>query len=67
MEHIAALAEVSPDTVKRATGQARMLGLVTVEERRVDRRRNDTNIVRVVSREWNAWLRLRLPRSRLGG
>lgn len=68
--HIAALAGVSETTAKRALRQARTLGLVTVEERRLSRSRNDTNVLRVASREWAAWLRLRLPRgnhSGLGG
>src|SRR3954447_25476395 len=55
---IAALAGVSINTVKRALRQARALGLVTIEERRLSRFRNDTNVVRVVSREWLSWLRL---------
>ena len=38
--------------------EAVKLGLVTVEERRVTGFRNDTNIVRIVSPEWAAWLRL---------
>ena len=61
--HIAALAGVSERTVRRAFAQAKVLGLLIVEERRVSWNRNDTNVVRVVSREWGAWLRLRLPRS----
>ncbi|MGU3449621.1 hypothetical protein [Methylobacterium sp. 391_Methyba4] len=60
--HMAALAGVSETTAKRALRQARTLGLVTVEERRLSRSRNDTNVLRVASREWAAWLRLRLPR-----
>ena len=61
--NIAALAGVSERTVRRAFAQAKVLGLLNVEERRVSWNRNDTNVVRVVSREWCAWLRLRLPRS----
>jgi hypothetical protein len=55
---IAALASVSDATVKRALRQGRALGLITVEERRLSRFRNDTNVVRVISREWLSWLRL---------
>ncbi|WP_331308713.1 hypothetical protein [Methylobacterium oryzae] len=65
--HIAALAGVSNTTAKRALRQARTLGLVTVEERRLSRSRNDTNVLRVASREWAAWLRLRLPRANRAG
>src|SRR4051812_26030671 len=56
---VAALAGVSESTVKRALRQARALGLVTIEERRLSRFRNDTNVVRVISREWLSWLELR--------
>jgi hypothetical protein len=44
--------------VRNAIREAAKLGLVTVEERRVTGFRNDTNIVRIVSAEWAAWLRL---------
>ncbi len=64
---IAALAGVCATLVKRALRQAKLLGLVSVEERRLSRWRSDTNVVRVVSREWAAWLRLRLPRSNHSG
>jgi hypothetical protein len=64
---IAALAGVCATLVKRALRQAKLLGLITVEERRLSRWRSDTNVVRVVSREWAAWLRLRLPRSNHSG
>ena len=62
---IAALGGVSEATVKRALRQGRALGLITVEERRLSRFRNDTNVVRVISREWLSWLRL--GRSEGGG
>jgi Bacterial regulatory proteins, gntR family len=55
---IAALAGVSETTVRRALRQAKVLGFVTVEERRLSRFRNDTNVVSVISREWSSWLRL---------
>jgi hypothetical protein len=42
--------------VKNAIRTAARLGLVTVEERRREGRRNLSNVVRVVSREWRAWL-----------
>jgi hypothetical protein len=61
--HMAALAGVCLTVAKRALRQARLVGLVTVEERKVSRSRNDTNVVKVVSREWAAWLRLRLPQA----
>lgn len=55
---LAAIAGVSVSTVKRALRQARALGLIAVEERRVSAFRSDTNIIRLVSPEWRAWLRL---------
>ena len=56
--HLAAITGVAETTVRNAIREARKLGLVTVEERRVTGFRNDTNVVRIVSAEWTAWLRL---------
>ncbi len=56
--HLAAIVGVAETTVRNAIREAVKLGLVTVEERRVTGFRNDTNIVRIVSPEWAAWLRL---------
>lgn len=56
--NLAATAGVSETTVRNAIREAVRLGLVTVEERRVTSWRNDTNIVRIISAEWKAWLRL---------
>jgi DNA-binding transcriptional ArsR family regulator len=56
--HLAAIVGVAETTVRNAIREARKLGLVTVEERRVTSFRNDTNVVRIVSAEWTAWLRL---------
>ena len=58
IEHMAAIAGVGRSTVKNALREARRLGLITVEERKVTGWRNDTNVVRIVSSEWTAWLRL---------
>jgi transcriptional regulator NrdR family protein len=57
-EQVAAAAGVSRSTVKTALRQARLLGFITIEERRLARFRNDTNVVCIVSREWAAWLQL---------
>src|SRR5215212_8722424 len=66
--HIAALAGVSETTVRNALRAARGLGLLTIEGRRLTAWRNASNVVRIVSREWLAWLRLRAPKERaLGG
>ena len=58
IEHMAAVVGVSRSTVRNAIREARKLGLLAVEERRVAGRRSGTNIVRIVSPEWTAWLRL---------
>lgn len=58
IENLAAVAGVCRSTVKNAIREARKLGLITVEERAITGFRNDTNIVRIVSAEWLAWLRL---------
>jgi hypothetical protein len=55
---LAAIVGVAETTVRNAVREARKLGLITVEERRITGFRNDTNIVRIVSAEWLAWLRL---------
>lgn len=65
--HIAALAGVSRSTVRATIRHARALGHVTVEERRLSAWRNDSSIVRIVSREWLGWLRLVRRRDRHGG
>ena len=58
IDHIAAVAGVARSTVKNALRQARTLGLVTVEERKETAWRHLPNIVRIVSKEWQAWMRL---------
>ena len=58
---VAALAGVSETTVRRALRQAKALGFVTVEERRLSRFRNETNVVSIISNAWTSWLRLRSP------
>src|SRR3954469_9846302 len=65
--HLAALAGVSETTVRNALRAARGLGLLSIEERRLTAWRNAPNVVRVVSREWQAWLRLRAPKERARG
>src|SRR5205085_4179623 len=57
--HIAALAGVSETTVRNALRAARGLGLLSIEERRLTAWRNAANVVRLISREWLGWLRLR--------
>lgn len=58
---IAAVAGVSVSTVKRAVREAKRLGLIDVQERRVSWWRNDSNIITITSPTWVTWL------SRRGG
>lgn len=54
--HIAALAGVSETSVRNALREAKNLGLVAVEIRRMTAWRNESNVVTVVSPEWSSWL-----------
>lgn len=65
--HLAAVAGVSETTVRNALREARGLGMVTIEERRLTGWRSDTNVVRIVSAEWTAWLRLARRGDRVSG
>jgi hypothetical protein len=53
---LAARAGVCVTLARGAIKQARLLGLLTVEERRRRCDRNLANVVRIVSSEWTAWL-----------
>src|SRR4051794_18661045 len=56
VDEIAARTGVCRSLVKNALREAARLGLLTVEERRRAGRRNLPNVIRIVSREWRAWL-----------
>lgn len=56
LDAIAARAGVCRSTAQNALRQARLLGLLTVLERRRRGRPSLTNVVRIVSREWRLWL-----------
>src|SRR5215211_5994611 len=56
VDEIAARAGVCRRLVQNALREAARLGLVTVEERRREGRRNLPNVVRIVSKEWASWL-----------
>ena len=56
IDALAARAGVCRSMAKNAIRTAASLGLLTVEERRREGQRNLPNVVRVVSREWLAWL-----------
>ena len=62
--HIAALAGVCRSTVKTALREARMAGIITIEEWRITAWRNAPNTVRIVSPEWSTWIRMRTKRLR---
>jgi hypothetical protein len=64
--NLAAVAGVAETTVRNAIREAKRLGLVTVEERRLTGFRNDTNVVTIVSAEWIGWLRLTRRGTRVG-
>jgi hypothetical protein len=53
---IAARAGVGISTARNALRFAAREGLVTIEERRRDKKPNLSNVVRIVSREWTAWI-----------
>src|SRR5215218_2303528 len=57
-KEIADVAGVSVTTVKNAMRAARGLNIISIEERRLTAFRNASNVVRIVSPEWRAWLRL---------
>jgi hypothetical protein len=56
VDEVAARAGVCRSLAKNAIRTAARLGLVTVEERRREGRRNLPNVIRIVSREWRARL-----------
>src|SRR4051794_33432976 len=56
VDEIAARAGVCRRMVQTALREAARLGLLTVEERRREGRRNLPNVIRIVSKEWSSWL-----------
>jgi hypothetical protein len=56
IDELAARAGVCRSMVKNAIREAARLGLLTIEERRREGRRNLPNVVRIVSKEWTIWL-----------
>src|SRR4051812_8885178 len=56
VDELAARAGVCRRMVQNAIREAARLGLLTVEERRREGRRNLPNVVRIVSEEWTTWL-----------
>jgi hypothetical protein len=56
VDEIAARAGVCRRMVQNALREAARLGLLTIEERRREGRRNLPNVIRIVSKEWTMWL-----------
>src|SRR5215216_5951720 len=56
VDEIAARAGVCRSMVKNAIREAARLGLLTVQERRREGRRNLSNVIRIISKEWISWL-----------
>src|SRR3954469_15834429 len=56
VDELAARAGVCRSMVKNAIREAARLGLLTVQERRREGRRNLPNVVRITSKEWTIWL-----------
>ena len=56
VDELAARAGVCRRMVQNALREAARLGLLTIEERRREGRRNLPNVVRIVSKEWTSWL-----------
>ncbi|MET4601069.1 hypothetical protein ABIB90_000520 [Bradyrhizobium sp. JR4.1] len=57
IDKIAALAGVCRTTVQNAIHEARRLGLLKITERPQPGRKNLSNLVEIVSREWLAWIK----------
>src|SRR3954453_14861008 len=56
VDEIAARAGVCRRMVQNALREAARLGLLTLEGRRGDARRNLPNVIRIISKEWMTWL-----------
>src|SRR5215207_8920125 len=56
VDEIAARAGVCRRMVQNAIREAARLGLLTIEERRREGRRNLPNVIRIVAKQWTTWL-----------
>src|SRR3954469_16777140 len=56
IDELAARAGVCRRMVQNALKEAARLGLLTIEERRREGRRNLPNVIRTISKEWMTWL-----------
>lgn len=59
LDKIAAIAGVSRSTVKTALRQAKALGLLSIEHRPDRPFKHLSNVIRITSPEWQAWLSMR--------
>ncbi len=66
IDAIAAIAGTSRSVVKRALGEAKALGLITVTERPRPGQKHLPNVVKIVSLEWRTWIDRGPKRDRLG-
>ena len=66
IDAIAARAGVCRRLAQGAIRLAEGDGLLTIEERRHEGRRNSPNLIRIISREWQAWTKRRRPIRREG-
>src|SRR6195952_4659572 len=57
IDAIAARAGVCRRLAQNAIRLAEGDGLLTIQERRHQGRRSDPNLIRIISREWQAWMR----------
>lgn len=57
VDAIAARAGVSPSTMRNARRTAEQLGYISVEERRRQGQRNDTNRIMITDPSWQAWIK----------
>lgn len=57
VDAIAARAGVSPSTMRNARRRAQRLGYISVEERRRQGQRNDTNRIMITDPSWQAWIK----------
>jgi hypothetical protein len=58
IDQIAAMAGCCRTSVQNALRRARLLGLLDVKERRISGSKSLPNVVKVISTEWSAWLKL---------
>jgi len=61
---VASMAGVCRTTTQNAVRTARGFGLLTVQERRHGGRKSETNVIRIISKEWLTWLSRRARSAR---